>query len=112
MKPARPFSVAPVLAVIAALIAAVFLYSTFFTKNLPNAAPAKTDSDAVANTVELSDTQLKSVKVEAAVQHKFILEKEAVGSIAYHEQDIHDAHSSSMRMLIPISRKAMPLSYI
>jgi RND family efflux transporter MFP subunit len=113
MKPARQFSIAPALAVIVVIVSVVFIYSAFFTKNLRNAAPAKMDSDAAANTMELSETQLKSVKVEAAVQHKFILQKEAVGSIAYHEQEIRDAHPPSTRLLVAnIPESDAPLIHV
>lgn len=100
MQPTRRFSLPPIVAIIAVITAIILIYTIFFTKSLPSPASAKTDSEAASNVVELSETQLKSVKVEAAVQHKFILQKEAVGSIAYHEQEIHDAHPPSTRLLV------------
>ncbi len=47
------------------------------------AAPANAPADA--NTVEVSDTQLAFVKVEAAAEREFPLEKTAVGSIDFNE---------------------------
>jgi cobalt-zinc-cadmium efflux system membrane fusion protein len=82
------------LAIIAVITAAILIYTIFFTKNLPSPVSAKTDSDAASNVVELSETQLKSVKVETAIQHKFTLQQEAVGSIAYHEQEARNVHPS------------------
>jgi membrane fusion protein, heavy metal efflux system len=47
----------------------------------------KTDSDQLtADTVELSDTQLQSVKIEAVGERDFPIEKTAVGSIDFNEE--------------------------
>ncbi|MGP0089645.1 MAG: efflux RND transporter periplasmic adaptor subunit [Xanthobacteraceae bacterium] len=47
---------------------------------------AKTTPALPPNTVELSDTQLASVKVEAAAERPFAIEKAAVGSIDFNEE--------------------------
>ena len=87
---------------IAAIIAAILIHTVFFTKNISSPASpmtgsdaVRTDSDAGSNTVELSETQLKSVKVESAIQYKFTLQQEAIGSIAYHEQEMRTRQSAS-----------------
>jgi cobalt-zinc-cadmium efflux system membrane fusion protein len=51
----------------------------------PSAGP-KTASVPAANSIELQDTQLKAVKVEAAAEREFPLEKSAVGSIDFNEE--------------------------
>lgn len=44
------------------------------------------DDPLVAQSVELSDTQLKTVKVEAVGEHSFPIEKEAIGSIDFNQE--------------------------
>jgi cobalt-zinc-cadmium efflux system membrane fusion protein len=51
-----------------------------------NAATAPSEKPANDDTVELSETQLASVKVEPAEEHEFPIEKTAVGSIDFNEE--------------------------
>jgi membrane fusion protein, heavy metal efflux system len=44
------------------------------------------DDPPFAQSMELSDTQLKTVKVEAVGEHSFPIEKEAVGSIDFNQE--------------------------
>jgi membrane fusion protein, heavy metal efflux system len=54
-------------------------------KAAPEAAP-DAKSAPPADSIELSDTQLKSVKVETAAERDFPIEKSAVGSIDFNEE--------------------------
>src|SRR5262249_36558679 len=53
------------------------------TRSANAAAPAKAPADA--NTVEVTESQLAFVKIEAAAEREFPLEKTAVGSIDFNE---------------------------
>jgi cobalt-zinc-cadmium efflux system membrane fusion protein len=54
--------------------------ATAANADAPNMVPDNTES------VDLSDSQLASVKVEPAEEHNFPIEKEAVGSIGFNEE--------------------------
>jgi cobalt-zinc-cadmium efflux system membrane fusion protein len=51
----------------------------------PNPGNRGTGAPLEANTVDLSDSQLSSVKVEPVTEREFPVEKEAVGSISFNE---------------------------
>jgi len=83
-------------ALAAAALIIIISAGLYFTKNSGNqpASERKTgesnaaQSDAAtAKSVELSETQLKSVKVEPAGERTFVIQREAVGSIDFN-QDI------------------------
>jgi len=77
--------------------AAIVAYWALHTGNDTNASLGPTTSASAApsdtgaatprdpNSVDLSDAQLASVKVEPAAEHEFPVEKEAVGSIDFNE---------------------------
>jgi len=88
---------AAIAAAVLSFIGGVYFASDFggASKIGPNAARADTAQDdaatrpaskADANTVELSETQLASVKVEPATERAFPVEKSAVGSIDFNEE--------------------------
>ena len=54
--------------------------------DVSSSAGSKTEGEP-AGTVDLSETQLQAIKIEAVGTYHFRVEKRAVGSIAYHEQD-------------------------
>jgi membrane fusion protein, heavy metal efflux system len=73
---------------VAIVIGAVILAGAYFTGLFgghPKPAGAPGSEAEAANTVELSEKQVASVKVEPAGEHLFRLEKTAVGSIDYNE---------------------------
>jgi membrane fusion protein, heavy metal efflux system len=79
------------------VVAAIFAYWVLRANDNGNASlsatssatAAPTDAGAAApydpNSVDLSETQLASVKVEPVADHEFPVEKEAVGSIDFNE---------------------------
>jgi cobalt-zinc-cadmium efflux system membrane fusion protein len=74
----------------AALVAAYFLFDFGGSSTKATAAANSTTpvpgQAANPNTVELSETQLASVKVETAEEHEFPIERTAVGSIDFNEE--------------------------
>ena len=84
---------AAVIAMIASFLAGAYLASryppagTLAVGNAVAAPEAVAEPKApAANTVELLETQLKAVKVEAASKREFPIEKSAVGSIDFNEE--------------------------
>ncbi len=69
----------------AGIAAAVFLSSCGHsaTANAPSGSGSATDSAQSAPTVDLSPSQLNSIKIEAVGSYAFPVEKEAVGNIDY-----------------------------
>ncbi len=52
----------------------------------PGSAPARAEAeDTLPKTVELNETQVKSVKVEPVGERTFVIEREAVGSIDFNQ---------------------------
>src|SRR5580704_13379138 len=52
----------------------------------PEAPDARANSEALPDSVELAETQLKGVKVETVAERDFPIEKTAVGSIDFNEE--------------------------
>ena len=86
MQPNRKHPVLYLIICIAVFMLGIGLYHSFFSKKMPPETALKTDSES-GKTVELQETQLDSIKIEPVGTHHFLVEKKAVGSIAYHEQD-------------------------
>ncbi len=76
-------------------IVALIYYFGFPGGSSNTASAAETTSAAAASsspsaaTVDLKPSQLNAIKIESVGTHSFHVEKEAVGSIAYHEKDAH-----------------------
>lgn len=93
MKHPLPFSkksAAVVFAVVAIVFAAVFSKSA--TDQPPatsssNASGAVSNADQTEPSVDLAAGQLNAIKIEPVDIYRFPVEKEAVGSIAYHEAE-------------------------
>src|SRR5437588_12258490 len=91
------FSIAITAAVALAAVAGAYFFGLFGsskselgppTTNAQAQAPGPANRGGVpleANSVELSDSQLSSVKVEPVTEREFPIEKEAVGSISFNE---------------------------
>jgi len=105
-----------VLTVIAAVAGIMYHYSSLGSTSAltpkvePNTpAPESNASEAIVN---LTDSQLSTITVETTQIHSFHLEKEMVGSVAYHEKDIAvDSHkNSALRFVVAnISESDGPL---
>jgi membrane fusion protein, heavy metal efflux system len=73
----------------------------------PGANPGpKTASVPAANIVELVETQLKAVNVEAAAEREFPLEKSAVGSIDFNEELLTQVFTPYQGRIVDLFAKA------
>jgi cobalt-zinc-cadmium efflux system membrane fusion protein len=59
----------------------------FYEKSIHSDKQPFPDSTSADKSVELTEAQLKSIKVEMAGERSFADEREAFGSVAYHERD-------------------------
>jgi cobalt-zinc-cadmium efflux system membrane fusion protein len=73
-----------VVAAILAICAGIYIIYPKSGHESPKVAEEKSRSVA-ANSIELSETQLKSVKVEPAGEHVFVVSRDAVGSIDFNQ---------------------------
>ena len=96
MRPAPHISVVTPILIVAAIVVAYYLFhfgsKLELTFGEPGGANAETATPARAGngagdglSVDLSDSQLSAVKVEAAGEREFPVEKQAVGSIDFNE---------------------------
>jgi membrane fusion protein, heavy metal efflux system len=82
------------LAVVVLVIAAGLYFSGYSgrsksgqsTEGPPSAQTKKGGDDTSQNTVELNETQLKSVKVEPVGERTFLIQRDAVGNIAFNDE--------------------------
>jgi cobalt-zinc-cadmium efflux system membrane fusion protein len=78
-------------AVAAALLILAFIYLAKYSGNAPRSERSAGEPNAAkggalsAKSVELNETQVKSVKVEPATERTFIIQREAVGSIDFNQ---------------------------
>ena len=88
---------AAIIAALLSFVAGIYLAVGYFhppkdalggsvAKAAPETADKANGPAAAPDSVELSDTQLKSVKVETAAEREFPIEKAAVGSIDFNEE--------------------------
>jgi membrane fusion protein, heavy metal efflux system len=87
-KPGRvrvPGRVGVATALGAVILAAAYFLGLFGGHPKPSGDPAAANKAAAADTIELTEKQVASVKVEPVGEHLFKLEKGSVGSIDYNE---------------------------
>lgn len=87
MQPKRKFSILSMAIIVAILILGYLAYGLFSKTPAPVAEEEKKDT----NSVELSDTQVKSVKIETLGTYNFPIEKMTTGSVAYNQEGSNSA---------------------
>ena len=93
-------SAAIIFAVVAIVFAAVLSKSAPDqppATSSPNASGAVSNADQSEPSVDLAAGQLNAIKIEPVDIYRFSVEKEAVGSIAYHEAE--SAHNARQALL-------------
>ena len=95
---------------------AVLVYHFGFSGNGPHLAPESEATDGSSDTsaknvsfpseasVDLTASQLDAIKIEPAGTFRFSFEKDAVGSVAYHEKDIVPDAQADGKISTPLTK--------